>query len=250
MMLKVFLFTFLITFNLIAQDNNVSDEFLQIEYTHSIHVKGAPYATVVNATLRANAYTALYEMDFMGDKNFTDQEDSEVGPILRIKPKNNDFVYKDYKNKHFYSIMRVSMKPFLVKDSMSIFNWKIENEFKDIIGYKCQKATAEYRGRTYVAFFTTATPFNNAPWKFANLPGLILEVYSTDKVLEIIANKLEIKNQSTIIENPYEKDLKNSISWNDFIAEYKKKHDEMLHFRGPNNSTMSIPKEGIEVYIE
>ncbi len=233
-----------------AQQSNISKDVLFVDYTHTIHAKGTPSATVINSTLLANRYANLYEMDFLGEKNFIEEEDSETGPSFRIKPKGNSFVFKDLIKRDIYSILRISMKPFLVKDSMSIFNWKIENEFKEIIGYKCQKATVNYRGRNYIAFFTTEIPFQNGPWKFCNLPGLILEVYSTDNVLNIIAYKIQIKNKDVIIKNPYKKQINSSISWDEFIVEYEKKYEELEHFRYPGGGRISLPKEGIEIYIE
>jgi GLPGLI family protein len=142
------------------------------------------------------------------------------------------------------------MKPFFVKDSMSIFNWQIVNEFKNVIGYKCQKATVDYRGRSYIAFFTTEIPFQTGPWKFCNLPGLILEVASIDNVFKITANKLQIKRVDVKIENPYKKKLQNCISWQEFIFEYKRKYNQLLHYRSPNGGTRSIPEKNIETYIE
>lgn len=237
-------------FLLVAQEKQVSNNVLFVDYTHSIQVEGAPSATVIDATLYANQFATLYEMDFLGEKKFISEEDSEEGTVFRIKPKSNDFVYKDFSERTIYSILRISMKPFLVKDSISIFNWKFENDFKEVMGYKCQKATVHYRGRNYVAYFTTEVAFQNGPWKFSNLPGLILEAYATDNVLKIIANRLEIKQGDYKIENPYEKQLATGVSWEEFLVEYEKKFEELRHFRYPGGGTSSLPKKGIEIFIE
>lgn len=58
-------------------------------------------------------------------------------------------------------------------------NWKIKNEFKNILGFKCQKAETIKYGRTWTAWFTTDIPFQYGPYKFNGLPGLITEVYDT-----------------------------------------------------------------------
>lgn len=54
--------------------------------------------------------------------------------------------------------------------------WKIETETKKICGYDCQKATCRWRGRDYVAWFTSAIPVPVGPWKFGGLPGLIMQI--------------------------------------------------------------------------
>lgn len=61
------------------------------------------------------------------------------------------------------------------------FQWKIATDKKKIGGFQCQKAACTFRGRRYEAWFTTDLPISNGPWKFHGLPGLILEVYDTDK---------------------------------------------------------------------
>ena len=45
--------------------------------------------------------------------------------------------------------------------------------------YSCQKATLNFRGRDYVACFTTDVPISDGPWKFTGLPGLILKIEDT-----------------------------------------------------------------------
>lgn len=58
-------------------------------------------------------------------------------------------------------------------------NWKVKNEFKTVLGFKCQKAETTKYGRTWVAWFTTDIPFQYGPYKFSGLPGLITELYDT-----------------------------------------------------------------------
>lgn len=46
-----------------------------------------------------------------------------------------------------------------------------------IIGnYKAQKATTSFGGRNWNAWFTTDVPFQDGPYKFSGLPGLIVKV--------------------------------------------------------------------------
>ncbi len=56
------------------------------------------------------------------------------------------------------------------------FNWKLENYTKEILGYNCKKATADFRGRKYTAWYTQDIPINNGPFLFNGLPGLIMEI--------------------------------------------------------------------------
>lgn len=56
-------------------------------------------------------------------------------------------------------------------------SWKILNEYKTILGYKCRKAVTQKYGRKWIAYFSTDIPFPFGPYKFNNLPGLIVEIY-------------------------------------------------------------------------
>ncbi|QBO57734.1 GLPGLI family protein [Chryseobacterium salivictor] len=56
------------------------------------------------------------------------------------------------------------------------FNWKIENQKEKIGAYNAQKATTEYGGRKWTAWFTTDIPLQDGPYKFYGLPGLIVKV--------------------------------------------------------------------------
>lgn len=65
---------------------------------------------------------------------------------------------------------------FIYEETTPSFNWEIKNDTTTILSYLCQKATVTFRGRSYEAWFTQDIPINNGPWKFAGLPGLILQI--------------------------------------------------------------------------
>ena len=90
--------------------------------------------------------------------------------------------------------------------------------------------------------------FNAGPWKFSGLPGTILEIREENDVLSIVAEKVVISNKKTVIDNPFKG--QESISWDEYIKEYKKKFDELKSYVGPKGTRVSIPKKNIEVYIE
>ena len=61
----------------------------------------------------------------------------------------------------------------------TLMQWTLESEKQTICGYQCQRATCHWRGRDYVAWFTSAIPMKSGPWKFGGLPGLIMKIYDT-----------------------------------------------------------------------
>ena len=56
------------------------------------------------------------------------------------------------------------------------FNWNITSEKVKIGTYNTQKATTEFGGRKWNAWFTTDLPFQDGPYKFYGLPGLIVKI--------------------------------------------------------------------------
>lgn len=59
------------------------------------------------------------------------------------------------------------------------YQWVIENETQEIMGYNCKKATTTYAGREWVAWFTLDIPVSAGPYKFRGLPGLIIKIADT-----------------------------------------------------------------------
>ena len=86
--------------------------------------------------------------------------------------------YHDLQELHLYSR---DIGYNFVKEKTPNLRWKITNETKEIGKFTAYKATAQFRGRDYTAWFTTEIPLPFGPWKLQGLPGLILEAYDTNK---------------------------------------------------------------------
>lgn len=97
-------------------------------------------------------------------------------------PKFSEKVYKYYPDMKVQYVERISsgMTPMNIgyyDDSK--FNWKIENEKMKIGSYNTQKATTDFGGRKWTAWFTSDIPIQDGPYKFHGLPGLIVKVEDT-----------------------------------------------------------------------
>ncbi|CDF81173.1 conserved hypothetical protein [Formosa agariphila KMM 3901] len=210
-----------------------------------------PNVTEINSTLIANNNVAAYEMDFLNNSNFVRESDGEQGTILAIRPTKNPIIFKDLKTDKVFNKENIMSKFYLIEDDLSVmFNWTLSQNYKEILGYKCQEATTHYRGRDYKAYFTTEIPFSTGPWKFGGLPGLILKTESLDGVFKIVANKIELKNSQSTIENPFESTQNEAISWDEFIEIYQNKYLDLQNYRSPAGGSMSIPTKNIETYIK
>ncbi|WP_289872443.1 GLPGLI family protein [uncultured Duncaniella sp.] len=70
---------------------------------------------------------------------------------------------------------------YVYTEELPEFDWKISNETDEICGYRCRKATAEFRGRTWDAWYAEEIQISNGPLKFGGLPGLILKIEDEKK---------------------------------------------------------------------
>lgn len=112
--------------------------------------------------------------------------------------------YFDFKNrtstqqlKNFGETLRV----VLYTDSLE---WKLHNEFKEIQGYICQKATVAYTFNHLVkndisVWFAKDLPFSIGPIGIAGLPGAILEFEKSGMIF--YADKIELSKKDLQI-NP------------------------------------------------
>ena len=68
------------------------------------------------------------------------------------------FKNKVYKSKQLtYTVENIGIQPFKVSQKLN-FAWKLISETKKIQGYNCQKATLDYGGRSWEAWFTKEIP--------------------------------------------------------------------------------------------
>ena len=106
----------------------------------------------------------------------------ELTDIKQAHPKNKiqASIKKNYRNKDFIFQNNLMLKTFeFPRTKLPVFNWEITNTTKTLLGYKCQLATLTYKGRDYKAWFSTAIPIQDGPWKFYGLPGLIFKIADT-----------------------------------------------------------------------
>lgn len=58
--------------------------------------------------------------------------------------------------------------------------WELGDSIKNVVGYECQNAYADYHGRKWEVWFTPDIPIKDGPWQLFGLPGLIMEATTDD----------------------------------------------------------------------
>lgn len=87
------------------------------------------------------------------------------------------------------------------EESQPILNWDLKNDSKKVLGYNCKKALVSYRGRNFIAWYTSEIPINDGPYIFGGLPGLILEIEDSEKKYKFIAVGIDKKTMDIYLRN-------------------------------------------------
>ena len=78
-------------------------------------------------------------------------------------------------------------KEFLVKDTLTVYNWKKSKETKAIGNYVCQKATSIHDGKKITAWYSPSIPISDGPNEYYGLPGLIIQLTEGDTVYNALS---------------------------------------------------------------
>lgn len=99
-------------------------------------------------------------------------------------------VTKQYPDFKTYLFRSVSMDQYKIKEDKKP-DWKIQPEKQKIGEYNTQKAVTTLGGRDWIAWFSTEIPFQDGPYIFYGLPGLIVKLEDTtgSHSMMVVGNK-------------------------------------------------------------
>jgi len=181
------------------------------------------------------------------DTATTEREDENGNIKLTIPNKNQQTIFINFKDKKITELKSLKIA-YLVEDTLSVPQWNITDEIKNVNNYQCQKATTFFKGREYEVWYAIEYPTIFGPWKLNGLPGLI--ILAQDKKSEVFFEAIEIQktDENTCqIDNSIKK-----ISKNDFdvlIKNRQKDLEERLKSMGDRNLKLDV-KFGKAVDIE
>ena len=69
--------------------------------------------------------------------------------------------------------------------------WKLTADTLTLLGYRCTRATTQFKGRQWTAWFTPDIPVSEGPWKLCGLPGMILKAEDAEGHYRFAANGIE-----------------------------------------------------------
>lgn len=142
----------------------------------------------------------IYEFKYKSDSNSADYD--KINMTLDINPTQVKFYPYKYAEKDSLNKVRNTHNagwdnkfPVIIRNKNSFENtnytfmdallsyktsdkmsWKLLPETKTVDGYNLQKATTNFGGRKWTAWFSKDINLNEGPYKFRGLPGLIFEI--------------------------------------------------------------------------
>ena len=118
-------------------------------------------------------------------------------PHKRLKT----YIYKNYPEGRMTVTDGLILQDYCYVDSLHTQIWTMGDSTREVLGYMCQQATADFRGRRWTAWFATDIPVSDGPWKLGGLPGLILDAYDEGQQHVFTAVGLERVKDEPIIFN-------------------------------------------------
>ncbi|MCD0478163.1 GLPGLI family protein [Chryseobacterium sp. LC2016-29] len=150
----------------------------------------------------------------------------DYGSVLYVVEKS----YPDFEIDFFNNL---DMTKYKVSDTRKM-NWKILPEKEKIGEFNTQKASLNFAGRIWTAWFVSDIPIQDGPYKFHGLPGLIIKIEDKTKSHSFVLKEIKKSNsdQEWVSDNN-KKSFSNTISIDQ--EKYKK---QVVDFR--NNPTKGM----------
>ena len=135
----------------------------------------------VPEVLIANQSKAISNVEKTTNKNSTsmsiDENDDGTIKIINSTSVNEEKYHKSINDSVQLIQDVLNNKKIFYDDTIKNMNWALDPiQTKKIGSYLCHKATLEFRGTSWTAWFCMDLPIPFGPWKFKGLPGVILEI--------------------------------------------------------------------------
>ncbi len=239
------LFALLISINLIAQINTKVEpkKFDNIET--SLFDCIYEYKIIPSNGIEENYYTILQVGNNMS--KFWDYSSFAYDSVTYVASATSPEIQKKYKASELRQVYHfdtsifqnypkgkitvngiITPNYYTYTEDRNISEWELHPDTLTICDNLCYKATTKYGGREWIAWYSPSIATTYGPWKFSNLPGLILMAEDSEKIhqfkaISIRQNKLPIYNEKNAqriktsrgkfisSKNEFEKDPMNNI---------------------------------------
>lgn len=183
--MKKITFLFALFFVIISINAQSTRAIYEYKYVRD-SIANKAFTTTVFLDLNTNNvkfyYQELYKMDSTKKATGKSNVSMSIANSVMVKRNLNSNTNENYifVDTDYYS--------YPSEDKM---NWNILPDTKKFKEYTLQKATTNFGGRKWIAWFSKDVPINQGPFKFQGLPGLIFQIEDEKKYFSF--NLIEIK---------------------------------------------------------
>lgn len=159
--------------------NDVRNDLIILQVGQNVS-KSYSYYTFRSDSLRATPDGArVFRESFFKVTREQMARDERPNPPYRRRMSTT--VYKNYPQGQIKVTDAIGTNYYKYIDKLHSQTWRITDSTKTILDYPSQMAVSDFRGRKWIAWFAHDIPISDGPWKFSGLPGLIMEVYDSEK---------------------------------------------------------------------
>ena len=244
----IFIIMFIFTLNIsIAHSQNslkdtlkyeiIYDFFYQENKDDTINIKSEQMVLKVSKNL--SYYISYNNLKLRNMLNGL--KNSNETPMIQSRPKTKLLytITKDYNNDELIFSDRIGTDSYSYNQKIEELKWTLVDEKKVILGYPCKKATTQFAGRNYIAWYSTEISFSDGPYKFHGLPGLIFSIYDTKKHYKFIISSMTKENTYFDVKDEFFDPIKISEKeYKELKRKYREKPSSMM-----NSGGMTFPKE-------
>ncbi len=114
-------------------------------------------------------------------------------------------IYKNFPDGKLTHTEKICQDWFRYEEELPEMEWELTDSTANVLGYECQGARCNFRGREWLAFFAEEIPVAEGPWKLHGLPGLIMKASdsSEEYSFECVGIKSKADRPITIYQVPY-----------------------------------------------
>ena len=152
--------------------------------------------------------------------------------IIAHKNNNNEFFQ--------YDLLENTVLQLQTNDTQK---WNLSQEKKNVKNLSLQKAITTWGGRNWTAWFAEEIPFQEGPYKFHGLPGLIVEIYDDKKNyhFELVRSEKIKEEENQFIE--MSEKLGIPITWE------KYKTAKIKYYESPVNFIKNSAENSEQLYL-
>jgi GLPGLI family protein len=146
--------------------------------------------------------SSFFNYEFANNKSIYEpgRETDSKSPFFFGAAAGSNTVFSDFSSGKYVAEKNVFDKSFLIEDSLRNATWKITNDFREIAGFNCRRATTIIMDSVFVvAFYTDEIMIPGGPESFNGLPGMILglvinRLHTTWYATKVEVNSVNIKD--------------------------------------------------------